>query len=56
MPLPIGVNGGWYKLLNGEIVEFPDLKPITDDIPKRVSGLEAQSADILFALVSKDIL
>lgn len=26
-PLPIGVCGGWFKFENGEIVEYPELKP-----------------------------
>lgn len=26
-PLPIGVYGGWFKLESGVIVEYPELKP-----------------------------
>lgn len=28
--LPVGVNGGWYKLEDGKIVEYQDLKPIDE--------------------------
>lgn len=27
-PLPIGVYGGWFKLEDGNIVEYPELKPL----------------------------
>ena len=27
LPLPIGLIGGWWKLENGEFVEYPELKP-----------------------------
>ena len=26
-PLPVGINGGWWKLENGQLVEYPELKP-----------------------------
>lgn len=26
--LPIGIMGGWFKLENGVIVEYPELKPL----------------------------
>lgn len=29
--LPIGINGGWFKLENGVIVEYPNLKPMTTE-------------------------
>lgn len=25
--LPAGINGGWFKLENGQIVEYPELRP-----------------------------
>lgn len=28
--LPAGVNGGWWKLEEGQIVEYPELKPIEE--------------------------
>lgn len=28
--LPQGVYGGWWKLENGELVEYPELKPIDE--------------------------
>jgi len=32
--LPIGVYGGWWKLENGQLVEYPELKPkdVNDEI------------------------
>ena len=27
-PLPIGILGGWFKFEAGEIVEYPELKPL----------------------------
>lgn len=32
LPLPVGVNGGWFKLENGQIVEYPELKPTDPEI------------------------
>jgi len=29
MPLPIGVNGGWWKLIDGELSEVVELNPNT---------------------------
>ena len=29
-PLPIGINGGWYKWENGTYVGYPELKPETE--------------------------
>lgn len=26
--LPVGVHGGWFKLENSELVEYPELKPM----------------------------
>ncbi len=28
-PLPIGVNGGWWKLIDGELSEVAELNPNT---------------------------
>lgn len=25
--LPVGINGGWFKFENGQVVEYPELKP-----------------------------
>ena len=29
--LPIGINGGWFKFENGQVVEYPELKPVDKD-------------------------
>ncbi len=28
-PLPIGFYGGWFKYVDGEVIEIPELKPAT---------------------------
>lgn len=30
-PLPVGLIGGWWKLENGQFVEYPELKPVDKD-------------------------
>ena len=45
---PPSVNGGWFKLENGVIVEYPELKPIdeTEELKQRISDLELQVATL----------
>lgn len=38
-PLPIGINGGWYKLMDGKPVEVPELKP-NAELEERMRDLE----------------
>ena len=45
-PLPVGINGGWYKWENGTYVEYPELKPETE-MEQRISDLEMAIAAIL---------
>ena len=45
-PLPVGINGGWYKWENGTYVECPELKPETE-IEQCISDLEMAIAAIL---------
>ena len=45
-PLPIGINGGWYKWENGTYVEYPELKPKTE-MEQRISDLEMALAAIM---------
>ena len=45
-PLPIGINGGWYKWENGTYVEYPELKPETE-LEQRISELEFAIAALL---------
>ncbi len=52
--LPVGINGGWFKLENGVIVEYPELKPISDD--DRIATLESQNAQMLLALVEGSLM
>lgn len=40
-PLPIGVNGGWYKWEGGKFVEYPELKPTNQtELEARINELE----------------
>lgn len=45
-PLPIGINGGWYKWENGTYIEIPELKPkgidreLLETALQRISELE----------------
>ena len=45
-PLPIGINGGWYKWENGAYVEYPELKPETE-LEQRISEIEFAIAALL---------
>lgn len=29
--IPQGINGGWFKLIDGKVVEVPELKPVSKD-------------------------
>lgn len=31
--LVAGINGGWFKLEDGQLVEYPELKPIEEKRP-----------------------
>lgn len=42
LPLPIGICGGWFKLENGKVVEYPELKPINKD--EQIEALKEQIA------------
>jgi hypothetical protein len=45
-PLPVGINGGWYKWENGTYVECPELKPEAE-FEHRIADLEMAIAAIL---------
>lgn len=32
LPLPVGINGGWFKLEDGKFVEYPELRPNKDTL------------------------
>lgn len=38
--VPQDVMGGWFKLENGVIVEYPELKPVSDE--EKITALEKQ--------------
>lgn len=48
--LPVGVNGGWWKLENGSLVEQPELKPKnqmdSDVIQAEFTALELAIAEL----------
>jgi len=45
-PIPVGINGGWWKFENGQPVEYPELKPETE-MEQRITDLEAAISAIL---------
>ena len=47
--LPVGLIGGWFKLEDGVIVEYPELKPKSEneEIATRMSLLEDAFNDFL---------
>ena len=44
--VPSGINGGWFKLEGGLVVEYPLLKPIDEsqELKNRIADLELQVA------------
>ena len=51
--LPVGVHGGWFKLIDDEIVEVPELKPIDRDeeieaLKEKYNLLEMDNADLWY--------
>lgn len=42
--LPVGVYGGWWKLENGELVEYPELKP--KEPADEIEELKSHVADL----------
>ena len=49
-PLPVGINGGWYKWENGTYVEYPELKPETE--LEKLNRLEEQNLILMDALAT----
>ena len=50
--IPQGINGGWFKLEGGEVVEYPELKPVTRDeeiekLKERLGATENALLDLL---------
>ena len=46
--LPVGVNGGWWKLENGQLVEHPALKPKdeTEILRSEITAMELAIAEL----------
>lgn len=42
--VPQAVHGGWFKLIDGEIIEIPELKPIGRD--EEIEELKQLVADL----------
>lgn len=42
--IPQGINGGWFKLENGAVVEYPELKPKTES--DEIAELKQLVADL----------
>jgi hypothetical protein len=47
-PLPIGINGGWWKWQDGQLVECPELKPVD---PESLETRLAAAEDAILALL-----
>jgi len=45
--LPVGVNGGWFKLENGVIVEHLELKPVLEPTNKELNDNQLILMDVL---------
>ncbi len=50
-PLPAGINGGWWKLEKGVLVEYPELRPGNEisEIKQRLATLEKEVGSIRLA-------
>lgn len=50
--IPQGINGGWFKLEGGEVVEYPELKPETRDeeIEKLKARLDSTENAVLMMM------
>lgn len=44
LPLPEGVYGGWWKFIDGEFIEIPELKPISPEDEIKAVRLELSMA------------
>ena len=46
--LPIGVNGGWWKMEDGQLLEYPDLKPKDEAelLRSEITALELALAEL----------
>lgn len=53
--IPQGINGGWFKLNDGKVVEVPELKPVSRDEEIESLKTEIQSTKnaIDFLLMSQ---
>lgn len=50
--LPVGVNGGWFKFENNELIEVPELKPINRDKElELLKQSQAEQDEILLQLL-----
>lgn len=48
--LPTGVMGGWFKLEGGQIVEYPELKPVDNEIQKLRNDLDNAILELTMAI------
>lgn len=50
--IPQGINGGWFKFEGGEIVEYPELKPISrDEEIEKLKERQSTTEDALLGLL-----
>lgn len=49
--LPAGVNGGWWKLESGKLVEYPELKPADPETENQEKIAELEGAVMELTMV-----
>lgn len=49
--MPAGVNGGWWKLENGKLVEYPELKPADPETENQEKIAELEGAVMELTMV-----
>lgn len=42
--VPVGINGGWFKFIDGEVLEVPELKPYPQ--VDEIEGLKSQNLEL----------
>lgn len=50
--IPQGINGGWFKFVDGQVVEVPELKPVTrDEEIEKLKERQSATEDALLGLL-----
>ena len=46
VPLPAGINGGWWEFTDGQLIEHPELKPQQTPLEEEIDLLKAELNEI----------